>query len=756
MRGRRVLGILRICAIATLFSLSGITNASAHIDTVSTSPSESEIVDITPNSIELQFTEKINLKDISIYLYNSNSEKIPLTGKPGITSDGAVFFKPPTLEEGSYAVIWEHKGLDAHVATGQVVFSVGVPSQFDNPIKLKEDASILNVITKSLTYLGFILLLASLVLGVRYRKAFLFLTLATLFKFLYIASEAREIREIFTTYPSGVGWFLLTISLMVLARKPKTGKLPKIGAVLYSLGIVMSGHLPGKSFYSLTATVVGYIHLLAMLYWLTLLLVIVISVKRSSIPLHVKRLIRYIPLSVASSAISGIVLYLLRTKDTNSDMILATLSDNYGKVLIMKIVIILVFIFPVASVVKSYLNKGKVSKVVFVEFGLALFVVLLGVVLSSSNANSETIVKTDNLFTVPDRAIACMESNGYYTQNCLIRYVRKNIATKSAESILSELAELRKSSREFLPMCHGVTHALGRSAYIKYGSIADGFKNGYDVCDFGYYHGVVEGAGRMFTDEEFVKKMPEFCNTLLEEGRQELAEQCIHGLGHAAALRVNNDLLRGLDMCDSLEEIQKKYKVIPVNLMCGTGVTMEWFTNASEAFKFGRSEIVVPKVKDPKDACYDVPEKWKASCVEYAPNNATGKDIIARLAVSDYCTGFTGYAKERCFWGLGRVSYDGANGTGIADTWKNCTKHDDLVAQESCLEGAGTMAVIVQNNINNATLYCELFKQNNFVSSEKVCSRLLRNAKAIVEGTGDGKIKLDQESVSLFLSGEDK
>ena len=437
-------------------------------------------------------------------------------------------------------------------------------------------------------------------------------------------------------------------------------------------------------------------------------------------------------------------------------MLFATLSDSYGKLLIVKIVIILVFIFPIASVVKSYLNKDKVSKVVFIEFALALLVVLVGVVLSSTNANSEKIVKTDSLFTVPDRAISCMESNGYYTQNCLVRYVRKNIATKSAESILSELAELRKNSREFLPMCHGVTHALGRSAYIKYGSIADGFKNGYDVCDFGYYHGVVEGAGRMLTDAEFVKKMPEFCNTLLDEGRQELAEQCIHGLGHAAALRVNNDLLRGLEMCDSLGEIQKKYTNIPINLMCGTGVTMEWFTNASEAFKFGRSEIVVPSVKDPKDACYDVPEKWKASCVEYAPNNATGKDMLTRLAVSDYCTGFTGYAKERCFWGLGRVSYDGANGSGIADTWKICTKHEDLAAQESCLEGAGTMSVIVENNINNATLYCELFKQNNFVSSEKVCVRLKRNAKAIVDGTGDGKLKLDKESVSLFLNGENK
>jgi hypothetical protein len=433
-------------------------------------------------------------------------------------------------------------------------------------------------------------------------------------------------------------------------------------------------------------------------------------------------------------------------------MLISTLSNNYGKLLILKLVLLIVFIFPVASVVKNYLNKDKVSKLAFVEFLLAVLVVLLGVVLSSSNSNSESIVKTDSLFTVPERAISCMESNGYYTQNCLIRYVRKNIATNSAESILSELAELRKSNKEFLAMCHGVTHALGRSAYVKYGSIAEGFKNGYDVCDFGYYHGVVEGAGRMLTDAEFVTKMPDFCNSLLEEGRQELAEQCIHGLGHAAALRVNNDLLRGLSMCDSLVDTQKKYQDIPVNLMCGTGVTMEWFTNASEAFKFGRSEIVVPAVIDPKDACYDVPEKWKASCVEYAPNNATGKDLNTRFGVSDYCSSFTGYAKERCFWGLGRVSFDGVNGSGISDTWKICTKHDDIVAQESCLEGAGTMAVIVQNDKNNAKLFCELFEQNNFVSSDKVCSRLERNAKAIVDGTGDGKLKLDQESVGLFLN----
>ena len=747
-----VLSILRICAIVTLFSLSSVSNASAHIDTISTSPSESEIVDVTPNSIELKFTEKIDLRDITISLFNSDSESIPLTGNPQVASDGTVFFKPPTLEEGSYAIVWGHKGLDAHVATGQVVFSVGVPSQFESPIVIKEDVNAFNVLTKNLIYLAFILLLASMLLGVRYRQALLFLAIATVLKFTYLASEARTISEIFTTYPSNVGWCLLITSLLVLAIKHKSSKLPKFGVFLYSLGIIMSGHLPGRSLYSLVTTMVGYVHLVAMLYWLTVLLVIGICAKSGSIAINIKSLVRFIPFSVAASALSGVFLYFLRTKDTNSEMLISTLSDNYGMLLIIKLVLIIVFIFPIASVVKSSINKGKVTKLVIVEFFLALLVVLLGVVLSSSNSNSESIVKTDSLFTVPERAVACMESNGYYTQNCLIRYVRKNIATKSAESILTELAELRKSNKEFLTMCHGVTHALGRSAYVKYGSIAEGFKNGYDVCDFGYYHGVVEGAGRMLTDAEFVTKMPNFCNSLLEEGRQELAEQCIHGLGHAAALRVNNDLQRGLAMCDSMDSIQKKYQDIPVNLMCGTGVTMEWFTNASEAFKFGRPEIVVPAVTDPKDACYDVPDKWKASCVEYAPNNATGKDISTRLGVSDYCSSFTGYAKERCFWGLGRVSFDGVNGSGINDTWKICTKHDDIAAQESCLEGAGTMAVIVQNDKNNAQLFCKLFEQNNFVSSDKVCSRLERNAKAIVDGTGDGKLKLDQESVGLFLN----
>ena len=76
-KNRTVLSILKICAIVTLFSLSSVSNASAHIDTVSTSPSESEIVDVTPNSIELKFTEKIDLRDITISLFNSDSESIP-------------------------------------------------------------------------------------------------------------------------------------------------------------------------------------------------------------------------------------------------------------------------------------------------------------------------------------------------------------------------------------------------------------------------------------------------------------------------------------------------------------------------------------------------------------------------------------------------------------------------------------------------------------------------------------------------------
>lgn len=748
-----VFSLLRKISISTLFCsiilVFTIAPAQAHIDSLETYPTEMEILDITPTKIEIKFTENIYKEEIQIELYNSDGEAIPFTGKPEISSGNTVSIKPPTLEEGSYAVIWKHKGLDAHTATGQLIFSVGIATEFSEKNIIEEQVNLFNLLTKYLVYLGLILLTVTFISQKRYKVSLALLTVATVGRFAYLALDYRDFIKVLYNFPSNLGWFLCALALLLLWKETLPSRKTLMYVVVYSFGFVLTGHLAGKTILAAILTLLGTIHLLAMVFWISILLAILQYRKFERID-SIQKFTKFIPISIGLSIITGVLLYLIRTKDSTGEEIIDTLTTNYGISLGIKVSLILLVALPIGAVVKGYISNNKFSKIVLVEIFTVVAVIALGGLISNLNANAPKSVRSDSLFIIPDRASACLDNNGYFTQNCLIRYVRAKIATESAGNILAELAELRKTSKEFLPMCHGVTHALGRSSYVKYGSIEGGFKNGYDVCDFGYYHGVVEGAGRMLSDEEFEAKMPEFCENLLKEGMQELAEQCIHGLGHAAALRVNNDLLRGLEMCDTMQPVQDKYKDLPINLMCGTGVTMEWFTHASEAFKYNRESFVVPQVTDPKDSCFLVPEKWKPSCVEYAPNNSTGRDMNHRNTIVEYCSKFDGYSRERCFWGLGRVSFDGVNGSGIEDTWKICTKISDIPSQESCLEGAGTMSVIVSNQFENANIFCKLFVDKNFISSEKVCSNLIRNAKAIVRGAGDGKIKLDQESASLY------
>lgn len=226
--------------------------------------------------------------------------------------------------------------------------------------------------------------------------------------------------------------------------------------------------------------------------------------------------------------------------------------------------------------------------------------------------------------------------------------------------------------------CHHTSHAIGRASYAIYGSLEKAFTLGVEVCDFGYYHGIVEEASGYQTDEFFQESIPTLCTNLTTNNLFYM--QCIHGIGHAVAQRTNNDMVRGLAMCERLDSLPVA-ELGPALNACGTGVTMEWFSVATSGSD--GLNAVRPTVSKPRDVCALIGKRWGAECYEYIGNTVdSSKPYESLREIASWCLGNP--YENSCYIGLARA------GTGLGVSAKDmlqiCQVSDDQDVQNECLE----------------------------------------------------------------------
>jgi hypothetical protein len=315
--------------------------------------------------------------------------------------------------------------------------------------------------------------------------------------------------------------------------------------------------------------------------------------------------------------------------------------------------------------------------------------------------------------------------------------VRSDGVTAALEDLRSQVA----ASPQLRFYCHETSHAIGRAAMAVTGTLEGAFAAGFDVCDFGYYHGIVEGAAGQMSDAEFEQAVPSLCRELATSN-QLFFMQCTHGLGHAAARRANNDLVRGLEFCDALAgDRQMDARMLEGALSaCGTGVTMEWFATAG-ANGGADGQAVTPEVSELRDACQVVPANWLGACTEYVGNTVdTTRPLESLQEIAAWCLTQDGAVRE-CFNGVARA----AAGTylPIADAIGLC----DMAAgaRESCLEFyIVLLATTIEYDVSAVERVCGLLPDADRSGPDSVCSRI-RPVVGQVLSTSDGKAASSRE-----------
>ena len=121
-----------LVAVATLVlvllagPLAGV--ASAHADVAEVSPGPAAVLDSSPKSVRIAFTEGVDVRLGGIFVYDSNGDRVPEGPLRQPAPDRLVLPIDGELADGSYIVTWRAVSEDSHPIQGTWTFHVGSAS----------------------------------------------------------------------------------------------------------------------------------------------------------------------------------------------------------------------------------------------------------------------------------------------------------------------------------------------------------------------------------------------------------------------------------------------------------------------------------------------------------------------------------------------------------------------------------------------------------------------------------------------------
>ena len=679
----------------------GANPASAHIDVDEFTPETGAVLAATPDTLTVRFSNDPDPSAVEITLAHRDGTPVPFTGD-GARFDGrTVILTPPALDYGTYVLVWRSVGSDGHIAAGQSYFSIGQPA--GGPINdLTPKTGIVGSALDTGTRLGLYAVLGAWIgvlwLGRRrllrldgaalHRRLGLALAGLVLLRLVVVSYRAGAgsgllygFGRVITTMPTTLGWMTVVIATAALVGLRGRAS-AAVALIALAAGETLTGHMGTAPLPGLLVPLT-VVHLLGAVFWAGAIAMFLLAGERSSSRAFMRSFTLPAGVAVAAIALSGVALTVVRTKAATIADLLEFLEYRYGQILALKWVLILVAVAPVAlyHAVTGLLPKfralvgeqpplesfagsdedaeitpavddvrtGRFRRSFALEGAFLVLAVLLGSSLAGLSPVPEATVGTvtleagSDLLATPETFEECMDPASSTDQLlCVNRYFEGVVNSDGMSIALQEVSRRWQEGDPWMQTnCHSIGHKLGRMGFKIYQDIPKAFGAGSDPCDYGYLHGVIEGASADFSDEVLRREMPNLC-----EGTGDTTNhgyrQCIHGLGHAAARRVNNDLARGMDFCrvfhkpeefsnDDDPTVESTAEVI--FRLCVTGVSMEWNTQRKAldamTLPIGHPDTLLGQ-------CVDLDPIFHTGCIEYGTSAMGGlpeREIEAR----DWC-----------------------------------------------------------------------------------------------------------------------
>lgn len=114
--------------VVTLFAVWSNV-AFAHTALSKSSPADGEVLSAAPASVQLVYTESVQLLRAELRLIrNDSSEKVDIGFKPSSTAAEQHSVTLPRLTHGQYRIEWAVMGADGHPVQGAFSFGIGMTS----------------------------------------------------------------------------------------------------------------------------------------------------------------------------------------------------------------------------------------------------------------------------------------------------------------------------------------------------------------------------------------------------------------------------------------------------------------------------------------------------------------------------------------------------------------------------------------------------------------------------------------------------
>lgn len=248
--------------------------------------------------------------------------------------------------------------------------------------------------------------------------------------------------------------------------------------------------------------------------------------------------------------------------------------------------------------------------------------------------------------------------------------------------------------------CHQITHAIGREAAAKYGTIESAYDKGDNFCWSGYYHGVMEAISKDLGKDKINADLTSVCANVAATRQYSFYHfNCVHGLGHGL-MGVNGDELpQVLKLCDKFGDDWEKQS-------CYGGAFME---NIMIAFQMGGQSKYL-RDSEPLYPCTIVDQPYKQQCYLMQTSQAL------RVLNNDYAQVFalcatTGEFQATCNQSLGRDASGNSN-SNKDSTVAVCMLGADEEAQKNCFIGAVKDFISYFHGDTQATELCNALTPN--------------------------------------------
>lgn len=317
-----------------------------------------------------------------------------------------------------------------------------------------------------------------------------------------------------------------------------------------------------------------------------------------------------------------------------------------------------------------------------------------------NNKHFPFTIKESAQKTLKPTIAICNDLLGYELVLCFKRYFYlKTIKEKDVTKTLSSLDELLTTYPDLRTNCHAYIHVIGQTTGILNNDFPKVYNKGNNSCEYGYYHGLMEGFAMKYSNDKLTQVMKTFCSNYQFGFNQ---GSCYHSLGHMAWIRTGGDFESSVTLCQQLPSDINS--VLSPQENCISGVAMNWAHAYQDAPKELKNQVTTDPA-EPSNICLTIKDlKQQSGCWAFA-GGIYNENLTAMKHYLALCQTLPEITSNTCWLNVGfLLGFE--TGTDFPEASRLCSTAKFDIAMWSCYGNLISNRTILNSKENYADAVC--------------------------------------------------